>query len=117
MKTTVKIFFLCELLILSITLIVFTGEEALTLVLTKVKEGLEGVEKQPENAEKYSGLEKGPATYGVVKRARDNDMDLHSNQTVCLEFFMLVDEPHKMLNNFLLRVSFGNIFEIAQCFP
>ena len=56
-----------------------------------MKEGLVGVEKQPENAEKYSGLEKGPATYGVVKRARDNDMDLHSNQTVRLEISMLAD--------------------------
>ena len=68
--------------ILLIILISFTGTDALAEVLGKSKEGLEGVEKQPENVEKYGGLEKGPATYGVVKRLRDNDMDLHTDQTV-----------------------------------
>ncbi|CAH1792996.1 unnamed protein product [Owenia fusiformis] len=56
------------------------GDEVIPMIVAKIKEGLAGIAKQPENAEKYSGLEKGPATYGVVKRARDNDMDTHSNQ-------------------------------------
>ncbi|XP_074649284.1 uncharacterized protein LOC141904570 [Tubulanus polymorphus] len=55
------------------------GHEAITVVIAKVKEGLEGIEKQAPDSEKYSSLEKGPAVYGVVKKARDNDMDLHSN--------------------------------------
>lgn len=59
-----------------------TGQDAATYVMNKVEEGLTGVEKQPENTEKYSSLEKGPATYGVVKQLRDNDMELHSNQQV-----------------------------------
>ena len=52
------------------------------VVLLKIKEGLEGVEKQSANVEKYSGLDKKPATYGVVKRLRDNDMELHTDQQV-----------------------------------
>ncbi|XP_078673655.1 uncharacterized protein LOC144912352 [Branchiostoma floridae x Branchiostoma belcheri] len=58
------------------------GAESLQFLLQKVQEGLEGIEKQPASTEKYSGLDKGPATYGVVKKLRDNDMDLHTNQTM-----------------------------------
>ncbi|CAH1263660.1 Hypp2742 [Branchiostoma lanceolatum] len=58
------------------------GTESLQFLLQKVQEGLEGIEKQPASTEKYSGLDKGPATYGVVKKLRDNDMDLHTNQTM-----------------------------------
>ena len=56
------------------------GTEALDKVFDKVKDGLGAVEHQPDNAEKFESLEKGPATYGVVKRIRGNDMELHSNQ-------------------------------------
>ncbi|KAL4237616.1 hypothetical protein ACF0H5_002330 [Mactra antiquata] len=56
------------------------GEECFEEILKKVKEGLSDVEKQPENTEKYSDLDKGPATYGVVKKLRDNDMDLHTDK-------------------------------------
>lgn len=58
------------------------GNEAASIVLGKVKEGLAGVEKQPANTEKYSELDKSPATFGVVKRARDNDMELHTDKPV-----------------------------------
>ena len=58
------------------------GGEAAVLVFSKLEVGLADVEKQPANTEKYSGLDKGPATYGVVKQLRDNDMDLHSDQQV-----------------------------------
>lgn len=51
-------------------------------VIQKLKEGFEGLEKQNPNVEKYSNMEKGPATYGVVKRLRDNDMDIHENNPV-----------------------------------
>jgi hypothetical protein len=60
----------------------FTGTEAVSKVLEKVTEGFNGVEKQAKDSDKYGGLDKGPAVFGVVKKARDNDMDLHSNQTV-----------------------------------
>lgn len=56
------------------------GDECFEEILKKVKEGLAGVEKQPENTEKYSSLDKGPATYGVVKKLRDNDMMLHTDK-------------------------------------
>ncbi len=55
-------------------------------VLEKVTEALEKVEHQPANAEKYGALESGPATYGVVKKLRDNDMDLHTDKQVYLHF-------------------------------
>ncbi|XP_078593864.1 uncharacterized protein LOC144871827 [Branchiostoma floridae x Branchiostoma japonicum] len=58
------------------------GSESLQFLLQKAREGLEGIENQPASTEKYSGLDKGPATYGVVKKLRDNDMDLHTNQTM-----------------------------------
>ena len=73
--------FICSTLIL-FKLLLVSGVEAATLVMVRVTDGLGGVEKQPENTGKYSGLDKGPATYGVVKALRDNDMDLHSNQQV-----------------------------------
>ena len=50
--------------------------------MKKMKEGLEGVEKQAVTAEMYSDLDLGPATYGVVKRARDNDPALHTDRQV-----------------------------------
>ena len=31
---------------------------------------------------RYTGVEKGPATFGVIKRLRDNDMELHTNRQV-----------------------------------
>lgn len=56
------------------------GESALAVVMEKVREGLKGIEKQEATTEKYAGIEKGPATFGVIKRLRDNDMELHSNK-------------------------------------
>ncbi|ESO94206.1 hypothetical protein LOTGIDRAFT_232463 [Lottia gigantea] len=56
------------------------GENSQEMILSKIKEGLDGVEKQPSVSEKYSDLEKGPATYGVVKKLRDNDMELHTDK-------------------------------------
>lgn len=53
-------------------------------ITNKVKEGLEGVEKQPASSEKYSALDKGPGAYGVVKMLRDNDMDLHTDKQVSI---------------------------------
>lgn len=50
---------------------------------------LAGVEGQPSESERYGDLESGPATYGVVKRKRDNDMDLHSNKQVCFLSFVV----------------------------
>ena len=31
---------------------------------------------------RFSGLEKGAGLFGVIKRQRDNDIEIHSNQTV-----------------------------------
>ncbi|XP_071081412.1 uncharacterized protein [Haliotis cracherodii] len=56
------------------------GEESLSVILPKLRAGLEGVEHQAACVEKYGGLDKGPATYGVVKHLRDNDMELHTDQ-------------------------------------
>lgn len=60
----------------------FSGEAASSILLAKVTEGIKGLQNQSKTSERYSGLEKGPATYGLVKQLRDNDMDLHSNQQV-----------------------------------
>lgn len=58
------------------------GSEVADDLLSMIESSLKDVTNQPANTDKYSGLEKGPATYSVVKRARDNDADLHSNKTV-----------------------------------
>ena len=81
----------------------FAGREAADPILLKLKEGLGGVEKQPENMEKYSNLDKGPATYGVVKRLRDNDMELHTDNTVSLFFLMALGTiaPLSGMSNFV----------------
>lgn len=50
--------------------------------MARIKAGLEGVEKQPATTEKYSELETGLATYGVIKRRRDNDFDIHTDRQV-----------------------------------
>ena len=61
-----------------------SGEEALSVIISKLQQGLSGTEQQAANVEKYSSLDKGPATYGVVKRMRDNDMELHTDQQVSI---------------------------------
>ena len=61
-----------------------TGDEITNGVLDKVKESFEKVETQPDSVEKYGGLDKSPATYGVVKKLRDNDMELHTDKQVQL---------------------------------
>lgn len=58
------------------------GMEAFMSLKPQIIEGLKGVKDQPSESEKYGQLDKGPATFGVVKRLRDNDMELHTNQTV-----------------------------------
>lgn len=58
------------------------GMEAFMSLKPQIIEGLKNVKNQPSESEKYGQLDKGPATFGVVKRLRDNDMELHTNQTV-----------------------------------
>jgi len=65
-------------------------------LLKLIEDSLKAVENQKANTDKYGGLEKGPATYSVVKQARDNDADLHTNNTVS---FMLC-EFHTVLRLF-----------------
>ena len=71
----------------------FEGDDASNLLLAKITEGVKGLENQPKTSERYSGLDMRPATYGVVKQLRDNDMELHSNQqvrwTAALDFHLL----------------------------
>ncbi|GFO50483.1 hypothetical protein PoB_007698800, partial [Plakobranchus ocellatus] len=52
------------------------------VIFSKIKEGFEKIKEQKATSEKYSALDKTPATYGVVKQQRDNDVDLHTNQTM-----------------------------------
>ena len=65
-----------------IFILTIVGNDVSSTILSKMQEGLKGVENQPETSERYSGMESGPATYGVVKRLRDNDMDLHTDKQV-----------------------------------
>ncbi|XP_065058563.1 uncharacterized protein LOC135686289 [Rhopilema esculentum] len=56
------------------------GAEAVDKIFETVKKGLTLVEKQQDNADRFASLEKGLTTYGVAKRIRANDDDLHTNQ-------------------------------------
>ncbi|XP_068210771.1 uncharacterized protein [Palaemon carinicauda] len=56
------------------------GNEVLPVIFEKMREAFKGVENQPSECERYGDLESGASTYGVVKRKRDNDMDLHTNK-------------------------------------
>lgn len=56
------------------------GKDSLPLVVERLHGGLKGIEEQPSESERYGSLDGGLSTYGVVKRKRDNDMDLHSNK-------------------------------------
>lgn len=60
----------------------FSGQESYEEIINKVKEGIEGLKNQPETTEKYGNMDKGPATYSVVKKLRDNDMELHTDKQV-----------------------------------
>uniref|UniRef100_UPI00358EA03A uncharacterized protein isoform X1 n=1 Tax=Myxine glutinosa TaxID=7769 RepID=UPI00358EA03A len=56
------------------------GQEVLGQLLVTLQEGLRHVDDQEANTERYSGLDKGPAVFGSVKRLRDNDPELHTDQ-------------------------------------
>ncbi|XP_066947983.1 uncharacterized protein [Macrobrachium rosenbergii] len=56
------------------------GKDVLPMIFEKMREAFKGVDNQPSECERYGDLESGGATYGVVKRKRDNDMDLHTNK-------------------------------------
>ncbi|PSN56963.1 hypothetical protein C0J52_10867 [Blattella germanica] len=56
------------------------GQEALVVVMEKVTTGLKDVRSQPAESEKYPDMDLGQATFGVVKRLRDNDLELHSDK-------------------------------------
>lgn len=58
------------------------GQEALTVVMEKVTAGLKGVRNQPADSERYRDMDHGQATFGVVKRLRDNDPEFHSDKQV-----------------------------------
>ncbi|XP_072032350.1 uncharacterized protein [Amphiura filiformis] len=56
------------------------GDEAIANLFSKIQEGIAGLENQPNTTEKYSEFDSVPAQFGVVKRLRDNDMELHSDK-------------------------------------
>ena len=56
------------------------GNEVLPCVLEEIKDGLLEVKKQPENADKYIGLDKRPVQFGVAKNIHENDDKRHTDQ-------------------------------------
>jgi len=56
------------------------GNEEQENVFSKIKEGFEKIKDQPKSSEKYGNMDRAPATFGVVKSLRDNDMALHTDQ-------------------------------------
>lgn len=77
------------------------GQEALATVMEKITIGLKGVRNQPAESERYRDMEHGQASFGVVKRLRDNDLELHSDKQVLRQstfflriFYLSVCLPH-----------------------
>lgn len=58
------------------------GQEPIEISMEKITQGLKGVENQKPSTDKFPGLEKGGAVFGVAKHLRDNDFELHTNQTM-----------------------------------
>lgn len=56
------------------------GLEAFAVLEIYLREGISGLDKQASESEKYIGMDPGPATFSLVKRLRDNDMDLHTDK-------------------------------------
>ena len=52
----------------------------LPIVLKEIEDGLAEVEKQPENADKFVGLDKRPVQFGVAKNIRDESDKRHTDQ-------------------------------------
>ena len=59
-----------------------SGGKDLDFVLGKAAEGILKVKEQKESSTNHGDLDSSLAIFGVVKRARDNDMELHSDQQV-----------------------------------
>ena len=62
------------------------GDESIKIVSNRVEDGLQNIKNQGANIEKYSGMDTKPAVYGVVKRMRDNDVDIHTNKQVTIQY-------------------------------
>jgi hypothetical protein len=58
------------------------GQEALATVMENITIGLKGVRNQPPESERYRDMDHGQATFGIVKKLRDNDPELHSDKQV-----------------------------------
>ncbi|CAG2063838.1 unnamed protein product [Timema podura] len=58
------------------------GQESLSVLMERVTEGLKNVRNQPQDSDKYRDLDKGQANFGIVKKIRDNDPELHSDNVM-----------------------------------
>ena len=66
------------------TIKVYAAEDA-TMVqetLKMINLALVNVKDQPVESHRYGELSRDPAHFGVVKQLRDNDPELHENQTM-----------------------------------
>jgi len=52
---------------------------------------------------RYAGIEKGPATFGVIKRLRDNDMELHTDRQVWCNLGLIFCVP----THYILLIILG----------
>eukprot|EP00095_Tigriopus_kingsejongensis_P009240 snap_masked-scaffold495_size155559-processed-gene-0.5 protein:Tk09240 transcript:snap_masked-scaffold495_size155559-processed-gene-0.5-mRNA-1 annotation:"hypothetical protein LOTGIDRAFT_232463" len=55
-------------------------DEVYEEVIGIFRDGLDGLADQPVESHRYTDLSASPATFGVVKKMRDNDIELHENQ-------------------------------------
>ena len=67
--------------------IAYESDESIAIVddiLSKIKQNLDGMSNQPSEAKKFTGLDTNTlqSNFGIAKRIRDNDPDLHTDQTM-----------------------------------
>ena len=59
------------------------GQEVLDSITMEIQQRLSLVESQPSDSNlSHPNIDPSPAVFGVVKRVRDNDPEVHSNQTM-----------------------------------
>ncbi|XP_076807536.1 uncharacterized protein LOC143450754 [Clavelina lepadiformis] len=56
------------------------GDELLPIIIKEIQDGLEEVSNQPENSGRFTGLDKRPAQFGVVKNLHETSDPRHTDQ-------------------------------------
>ena len=84
-------------------------QETLKIMLS----AFDSVKDQPVESHRYGELSKDPAHFGVVKQMRDNDPELHENQTMysCGSLAPKMKRKGIIFSNFYIFPAVGLTFQ------